>query len=84
MTQIAKLYDHVLRNPRSSLSFRDFERLLAAFGFELDRQRGSHRSWQHPAAHRPLVVQPKGKMAKAYQVAEFLDMVEQFRLSMDA
>lgn len=30
--------------------FADFERLLQAFGFTLDRQSGSHRIWWHPVA----------------------------------
>lgn len=40
MTRIARLYSAVLDNPRASLSFRDFERLLSAFGFRLDRVTG--------------------------------------------
>jgi hypothetical protein len=40
MTQITKLYAGLLANPRSTLSFRDFEALLGAFGFELSRTRG--------------------------------------------
>ena len=33
--------------------------------------------------HAPLIIQPIGKDAKAYQVAQFLDMVEQSGLTMD-
>lgn len=83
MTQVAKLYAAVLANPRASLSFRDFEQLLRAFGFTLKRQRGSHRSYKHPICRRAMVVQPKGNQAQAYQVSEFLDMIEEYRLTMD-
>ena len=31
-----------------NIRFGDFERLLAAFGFRLDRQTGSHRIRYHP------------------------------------
>ena len=40
MTRIAKLYAATVANPRYSLSFRDFERLLTAFGFGLVRATG--------------------------------------------
>lgn len=84
MTRVAKLYAHVVANPRASLSFADFERLLRAFGFNLDRQRGSHRVYEHPRALRPLIVQPrKDGKAKPYQVIELLDMVEACQLTID-
>lgn len=84
MTRIAKLYAHVVANPRASLPFAEFERLLRAFGFTLDRQRGSHRMYEHPLAMRPLIVQPrKDGKAKPYQVIELLDMVEACQLTID-
>lgn len=84
MTRTAKLYAHVAANPRASLSYREFELLVQAFGFRLDRQRGSHRAFEHPDCPRPLILQPrKDGKAKPYQVVEFLDMIEAYRLSMD-
>lgn len=82
MTQIAKLYARVLANPRGH-SFREFERLLRAFGFVELRQRGSHRSYRHPASDELLVIQPRGPEAKAYQVRQFLDIVQLHGLLMD-
>ena len=82
MTQIAKLYARALASPQG-LSFRDLEALLRAFGFTLKRQRGSHRSYKHPLCRRMLVVLPKGNEAHPYQVREFLDMIEEYRLTMD-
>lgn len=84
MTQIAKLYAWILANPRAALSFRDFERLLSAFGFVLVRTVGSHRQYAHPRVSRPFPVQPEGKNAKRYQVREFLDIIEKFDLSMES
>ena len=81
MTRIAKLYAHVLANPRAELSFRDFEALILAAGFELQRQRGSHRAYRHAQSQRPLIVQPRGAKAKTYQVEQFLDMLEEYRIS---
>jgi predicted RNA binding protein YcfA (HicA-like mRNA interferase family) len=43
-----------------NIRFGDFERLLAAFGFLLDRQTGSHRIWYHPTLRERMNVQPQG------------------------
>lgn len=83
MTQDAKLYARLLTARKIALTFRDFERLLVAFGFVLARQRGSHRVYVNGGCDRPLIVQPRGSDAKPYQVREFLDMIEEHRLSMD-
>ena len=80
MTQIAKSYARLLTNPGLTISFRDFERLLRAFGFEYVRTTGSHRQYVHPKLTRPLPVQPEGKDAKRYQVREFLELIEEHGL----
>ena len=83
MTQIAKLYARMLGNRGTALAFRDFERLLLAFGFRLDRTTGSHRQYVHPAISRAFPVQPSGKDAKRYQVREFIDMIDEYGLGME-
>jgi predicted RNA binding protein YcfA (HicA-like mRNA interferase family) len=80
----ARLYQRLLDDPKREVSFRDFARLLAAFGFTLDRTVGSHRQYVHPAVPRPLPVQPSGKEAKRYQVRQFLDIVEEYGLHIEA
>ena len=80
MTRIDKLYDRLLANPRATIAFRDFEKLLKAFGFEHVRTTGSHRQYVHPKLERPLPVQASGKDAKRYQVREFLELVEEHGL----
>jgi predicted RNA binding protein YcfA (HicA-like mRNA interferase family) len=82
MTRIAKLYARFLANPRGH-SFREFEQLVGAFGFVELRQRGSHRTFRHPARIDLLVIQPRGKDAKDYQVREFLDMVRESGLELE-
>ncbi|HEX8400312.1 MAG TPA: type II toxin-antitoxin system HicA family toxin [Allosphingosinicella sp.] len=42
MTKPSKLLASLLANPAQIVSFRDFEALLAAAGFECKRERGSH------------------------------------------
>ena len=80
MTRIDKLYAQLLDNPRATISFRDFEKMLRAFGFKHVRTTGSHRQYLHPKLSRPLPVQPTSKDAKAYQVREFLELVREHGL----
>jgi predicted RNA binding protein YcfA (HicA-like mRNA interferase family) len=84
MTQLAKLYAALFADPRSTLSFRDFERLLRAFGFEHVRTSGSHRIYTHPLVPRPFSVQPSARDAKHYQKRQLLDLVEAHHLDMQA
>lgn len=79
MTQIEKLYAQLVAN-RTSVRFRDFQRILEAFGFALERVNGSHHVYRHPAASRPLSIQPRGNQAKPYQIDQFFDIVEEFGL----
>jgi len=69
MAKPGTILDKVISG-RGSISFRDFEALLIALGFELKRQKSSHRIYVHPRAPRPFPVQPDGGDAKRYQVKE--------------
>jgi predicted RNA binding protein YcfA (HicA-like mRNA interferase family) len=82
MIKPTKLYAQLLTSRSRTLPFRDFERLLRAFGFEHDRTRGSHQVWTHPAINLPLSIQPSDKDAKRYQIEQFLELVEQHGLYM--
>ena len=84
MTQIEKLYARLMANRRQAISFRDFERLLRAFGFDHIRTTGSHRQYVHAKVPRPFPVQPDGKDAKPYQIREFLELIEEYGLYMEA
>ena len=83
MTKPAKLYAMLLQSTDRSVDFRDFIAMIAAFGFANVRTKGSHQSYVHPAFNALLVVQPKGKDAKRYQVREFLGIVEEMGLTLD-
>ena len=61
MTRPDKLYAKLLANPRAAISFRDFEKLLAAFGFAsrmnlrrspktTSRSAHAHHSWPRTSA----------------------------------
>lgn len=84
MVKPAKLYALLLQSTNRSVSFRDFVALVEAFGFVLQRTRGSHRTYAHPNCPRFLVIQPRGKDAVRYQIFQFLDLVEQYALNMEA
>lgn len=84
MVKPSKLYALLRQSTDRSVSFRDFIALIEAFGFKLQRTKGSHQSYIHPNCSRLLVIQPLGKDAKRYQIREFLDLVEQYALNMDA
>ena len=81
MTRIEKLYASLVAN-RAAMRFGDFERVLQAFGFTLDRINGSHHNYKHPGVPRMLSIQPRGGKAKPYQIDQFLDIVEEFGLEM--
>jgi len=79
MVRASKLYERLVAT-RAAMRFRDFQRVLGAFGFTLDRIKGSHHNYRHPLVPRPLSIQPRGNMAKPYQIEQFLDIVEEFGL----
>lgn len=58
MVKPAKLQTLPLQSSNRTVSFRDFERLLRAFGFEWDRTTGSHRQYVHPKVPRSFPVRP--------------------------
>ena len=83
MTKLDKLYQQLLESNARTISFRDFEKLLRAAGFELDRTVGSHRQYVHPAVPRAFPVQPSGKDAKRYQVRDFLELMRRYDLYLE-
>lgn len=84
MVKPAKLYAQLLQSTNRSIAYRDFEKLVAAFGFSFDRMNGSHAIYKHPLITRPFPIQPEGKDAKRYQVRDLLELVEQYGLTLDA
>ena len=80
MVKPNKLYERLLTGRGATIAFRDFEKLLVAFGFAHVRTKGSHKIYTHDKLLRPFPVQPTGKDAKQYQVREFLELVEEHGL----
>ena len=69
-------------NAPQNLRFAEACTLAGAFGYRLDRVRGSHHIFIHPQAARPLNLQEVGGKAKVYQVKQFLRDIEEFHLTM--
>ncbi len=76
-----KVYERILAGSHN-VRFEDFCAVVEAFGYQLDRVRGSHHIYWHPCAPRPLNLQPMGGQAKPYQIRQFLRAVEEFGLKM--
>ena len=83
MTKPAKLYVLLLQSTNRSVNYRDFVAMVEAFGFRNIRTRGSHSTYANPACGEPLNLQPKGKDAKRYQIRYFLDIVEEYGLTLE-
>ena len=82
MTKPAKLYEQLLANPSAIISFRDFERLLEAFGWEHKRTKRSHRHYVHPNVPFVLTINRDANAAHRYQVRRLLELVEEYGLHM--
>ena len=82
MTKTSKLYEQLLANPKTIIKFRDFERLLDAFGWEHKHTKGSHRTYVHPNVPAVLTINPDGKSAHRYQVRLLLELIEEYGLHM--
>jgi len=77
-----KIYEKLLFSPQN-VRFEDFCKVLEAFGYRLDRTKGSHHIYEHPRAIRPLNVQSCRGEAKPYQIRQFLRDVEEFHLTIN-
>lgn len=83
MSKREKLLARITNNQRN-VRFQDFCTLMTYFGFRLNRVRGSHHLYQRTDIGDVMNVQPtKDNLAKAYQVRQFLTLVEKHRLQLD-
>ncbi len=76
-----KLLRKALNSPKN-LAFGDLVSLVEAFGFRLDRVRGSHYIYDHPEIAELVNIQDDDGKAKPYQVRQFLKLVEENDLSL--
>jgi len=80
MSRIQKLYERLLANPNTIISFRDLRSLFAAFSFVERQGKGDHFNYKHPKVPPILTAQPRGKDAVPYQVKRLLAVVKEYDL----
>ena len=73
------LYDEFKRNPKN-VRFEDVCRAAETFGFRFRGGKGSHRIYVRPGVRELLNFQNENGKAKAYQVKQFLKIIEQYSL----
>ncbi len=77
-----KLLKKIIAGSRN-IRFDDFAQLIIAFGFTLERITGSHHIYSHPGVPQAISAQPdQNNQAKAYQIKQFLRVVEKYELSL--
>lgn len=77
----AKILDRVLRGTSdANIRFDDLRRVLKRLGFE-ERIRGDHHIFTRDGVEEILNLQPRGSLAKAYQVKHVRNVIVQYRLA---
>ena len=82
MVKKAKLFRKILSGSKN-IRFAEFTAVIEAFGFALDRIRGSHHVYSHPKVPQAISVQSDNNgQAKPYQLKQFTKLVEKYDLHM--
>lgn len=74
------LYRRLRKGAVNNVKIADIIDLAEGFGFTLRRISGSHHILEHPAIPEIVNLQQHGKDAKAYQIRQFLKLVEAYNL----
>ena len=77
-----RLLARVAGNPAGA-RFEEMRSLVEAFGFQLARVKGSHHIYTRLGVPELVNLQNVGGMAKAYQVRQFLKIVERRDLNLE-
>jgi hypothetical protein len=81
MGKAAKTLDRVLRGlADANVGFDDLRHLLDRLGFE-ERIRGDHHIFSRPGVDEILNLQPRGRLAKAYQVKQVREVILAYGIS---
>jgi HicA-like toxin of HicAB toxin-antitoxin system len=71
------------RNNPANVWFADLCKLAEHCGFQLRGSRGSHRVYTHPQVREILNFQDVGGKAKAYQVRQFLAIIDRYEIHLE-
>ena len=77
-----KLLEKILNNNKN-VQFNDFVTLITAFGFKLIRNAGSHHIYEHNDISEMVNIQNDKGKAKPYQIKQFLQLVEKYKLNLE-
>ena len=78
-----ELLDRACRGDVRNVRFADLQHLVEALGFRLERVRGSHHTYRHPAVRAIVNLQPHGRQAKPYQVRQVVELVARYALTVE-
>jgi predicted RNA binding protein YcfA (HicA-like mRNA interferase family) len=76
-----KRLQQALSGPQN-MRFGELVSLVEAFGFRLSRTSASHHIYVHPQIRELVNLQNVGGKAKAYQVRQFLRLIERYNLQL--
>ncbi len=80
MSQHEKLMYSVLSGVNDrNIAFDDLRKLLERFGFDC-RVKGGHFIYTRPDVEEIINIQPKGKLAKPYQVKQVRNVMVKYKL----
>lgn len=74
-----RLFEELKRSPKN-VRFERLCRIVEAFGFRFRGGKGSHRIYVRSGVEELLNFQSAGGKAKAYQVRQFMKIVEKYNL----
>jgi len=77
-----KRFKKLIDSP-NNVRFGDAVNVVKAFGFKLERVRGSHHLFAHPDLVEQLNMQNVSGKAKPYQIMQFLRLVERYNLTLE-
>ena len=81
MTKLDKLLRKILNNARD-VSFDDLIKLIKAFGFKLERTKGSRHIFSHQQISELINIQNVKGKAKPYQVKQFIALIERHNIKL--
>lgn len=77
-----RLWQRIQKGNIHNIDFNDFRKLIEAFGFVYDHERGDHIYYRHPRVREILNIQERGGQAKHYQARELRDRVQEYDLEL--
>lgn len=81
MSRIRKIVEKILEGRSDqNIAFDDMCHVLDRAGFSSRRSGGSHRVFYKDGVAEIINVQPKGKLAKAYQVKQVRDLLVRYKI----